>query len=152
VRKFALDTNLYVRSIRNPADAGDLGRFYSAFAPSLYLSSIVLHELLIGADGELKVKQIHRDIAGPFDRTGRIFAPSHRSWVAAGEALAKLASTGDLDRRALPRSFINDVLLAASCREAGITLVTDNGRDFMRIARVLPCEFVEPWPRSLSQD
>jgi predicted nucleic acid-binding protein len=26
----------------------------------------------------------------------------------------------------MPRSLVNDVLIAASCREAGVTLVTDN--------------------------
>jgi predicted nucleic acid-binding protein len=32
------------------------------------------------------------------------------------------------------RSFTNDVLLAMSCREAGIVLVTSNLADFTRIA------------------
>jgi len=44
------------------------------------------------------------------------------------------------------KSFGNDVLLALSCREAGLVLVTDNRRDFERIARVAPFDFVDPWP------
>jgi predicted nucleic acid-binding protein len=146
VRKFAADTNLYVLASRNPADAELLKRFYRAFVPRLYLSSIVLHELLVGAQNDAMLRRIHRDIARPFDRTGRIFTPSHGSWTEAGKALAKLAEMGYVDRSALPRSFINDVLLAACCREAGITLVTQNIRDFTRIKHVLAFDFVAPWP------
>ncbi len=146
MRKFAVDTNLYVRAARNQADAEPLKRFYGAFVPKLHLCSVVLHELLVGAQNGEMARRIHEKIARPFDRTGRIFTPSHRSWIAAGESLAKLAAAGYVDRSALPRSFINDVLLAACCREAGVTLVTDNTRDFERIKSVLPFDFVAPWP------
>ena len=44
------------------------------------------------------------------------------------------------------RSFLNDVLLAVSCRAAGLTLVTANLADFERIRRVETFEFVPPWP------
>ncbi len=146
MRKFTVDTNLYVRAARNHADAEPLKRFYGAFAPHLHLCSVVLHELLVGAQNDEMARRIHEEIARPFDRTGRIIPPSHRSWIVAGESLAKLAAAGYVDRSALPRSFINDVLLASCCREAGVTLVTDNTRDFERIKSVLPFDFVAPWP------
>jgi predicted nucleic acid-binding protein len=38
------------------------------------------------------------------------------------------------------------VLLALSCRESGICLVTANTRDFARIRRHADFEFVPPWP------
>jgi predicted nucleic acid-binding protein len=41
---------------------------------------------------------------------------------------------------------MNDALLAASCREAGVVLVTRNLADFQRIAQVEPVRFQEPWP------
>ncbi len=44
------------------------------------------------------------------------------------------------------RAFGNDVLLAVACREAGITLVTDNEGDFERIGRHVDFDFVKPWP------
>lgn len=146
MRKFAVDTNLYVLASRNQADAESLKRFYGAFVPQLHLSSVVLHELLAGAQNDAMTARIHREIARPFKRTGRIFTPSHASWETAGETLAKLAAMGHLDRSALPPSFINDVLLAACCREAGITLVTGNTRDFDRIGLVMDFVFVAPWP------
>ena len=44
------------------------------------------------------------------------------------------------------KAFANDVLLALSCREAGCVLVTENDRDFSRIRRFIPFEYVKPWP------
>jgi hypothetical protein len=44
------------------------------------------------------------------------------------------------------KSFGNDVLLAVSCHDAGLVLVTDNRRDFERIARGAPFDFVDRWP------
>jgi predicted nucleic acid-binding protein len=46
-------------------------------------------------------------------------------------------------------AFGNDALLALSCREAGSVLVTDERRDFERIARVAPFDFVDRWPALL---
>ncbi|MFW6201311.1 MAG: hypothetical protein ACOC8B_01920 [Gemmatimonadota bacterium] len=48
--------------------------------------------------------------------------------------------------RRVPKSFVHDVLLALSCRESGVVLVTGNGGDFERIQRYVPFEFVPPWP------
>jgi predicted nucleic acid-binding protein len=47
------------------------------------------------------------------------------------------------------KSFANDVLLALSCREAGCVLVTGNDRDFHRIRRYAPFDYVTPWPGGL---
>ncbi len=50
------------------------------------------------------------------------------------------------DRIRVPKPFVNDLILAASWREAGLTLITENTRDFIRIQQVLPLKSVEPWP------
>jgi hypothetical protein len=42
------------------------------------------------------------------------------------------------------------MLLALSCREAGIVLVTDNAHDFKRIPYVVAFDFVKPWPAPTS--
>ena len=72
---------------------------------------------------------------------GRVFAPTFAAWKRAGEVLAKLSATEGVPLRSFGRSFLNDVLLAASCRETGVVLVTNNHRDFTRIHQVLPFEF-----------
>lgn len=146
MRKFVLDTNLYIRAIRNRAGALELEQFYSVFTPDTYLSSIVLHELLVGATTPAKARQIEEELARPLKRTGRVITPSHAAWESAGEALAQMARDGKLDLRSMPKSLVNDVLLATSCRESGVTLITENVRDFERIRRYIRLEFVEPWP------
>jgi predicted nucleic acid-binding protein len=146
--KYALDTNLYIRAIRERAFATELTAFFARHAPRTFLSSIVLHEIVIGAGSPTRLREIEGDIGRPFLKAGRVFTPSHRAWIRGGEALAKLAIGYGLDRNKLPRSFVNDVLIAASCAEAGVTLVTDNIRDFTRIGAVLRFGFTAPWPES----
>jgi predicted nucleic acid-binding protein len=45
------------------------------------------------------------------------------------------------------RALGNDVLLAVSCGEAGIWLVTANTRDFARIRRYATFHYTPPWPK-----
>jgi predicted nucleic acid-binding protein len=144
--KYALDTNLYVRAIREPVFGAELADFHAHHAPRTFLSSVVFYEVAVGAVSPAKLAEINAWIGRPFQRTGRTFAPSHHAWAEGGEALGTLAQRHGLDRGKLPRSFVNDVLLAASCREHGITLVTDNTRDFERIQSVVRFEFQAPWP------
>lgn len=51
-----------------------------------------------------------------------------------------------LDLRRVSKRKVNDILLALSCREAGITVVTENLRDFERIDAITPIDFVPAWP------
>jgi predicted nucleic acid-binding protein len=44
------------------------------------------------------------------------------------------------------RSFTNDILLAATTRELGATLITQNLTDFELIAEHLPIKISPPWP------
>jgi predicted nucleic acid-binding protein len=48
--------------------------------------------------------------------------------------------------RTLPKSLVNDYLLAASCRESGVTLVTQDVSDFESIKRYIKVQFTQPWP------
>lgn len=146
MKRFVLDTNLYVSAFRSGDAAAALERFYSAFAPAVHLSAVVLYELLVGAATAQKRAQIEDGLVRPLRRTRRIVSPSTAAWEAAGRALAELVTMERLDLRSVPKSFANDVLLAASCREAGLVLVTDNVSDFVRIRRVLRFRFEAPWP------
>lgn len=144
--KYVVDTNLYIRAYRNLADAEALKRFSSANARGLYLSSVVLHELMFGAASPEKAEELSREVVRPFRRTHRTVTPSHDAWLRAGNLLAQLAWKEGLERGTVPRSLVNDILLAASCREHGLTLVTENTRDFRRIQKRMKFEFVPPWP------
>ena len=146
-RKYALDTNLYVRAFRSDDGYEAAHDFVAAFAPFVHLSAVVVQELRAGAR-EDELRSLERLIFEPFERTARTFAPSYDAWKRVGAVLATLAGDEGLELRTVPRSFVADVLLATSCREAGVVLVTDNARDFDRIARVVPFDYVPPWPRT----
>jgi len=72
--------------------------------------------------------------------------PSFRAWQMSGDVLARLAQNERLDLGRVTKAFGNYILLALSCREAGMTVVTRNTRDFARIQRVVPFPFLAPWP------
>ena len=63
-----------------------------------------------------------------------------------GAILADLVRHEGLELPRVSKAFGNDILIAVSCRETGCVLVTDNTRDFERIARVSTFRFVEPFP------
>lgn len=142
-RKYALDSNVFIDAFRNDQRGAELEAFHAAFAPFEYLSAVVAMELRAGVRGTAATK-LEQHVLEPFERRGRVVTPSYAAWRAAGEVLAAVRGRGD--SRVMMTGFANDVLLALSCREAGITVVTSNRRDFERIARETDCDFVEPWP------
>jgi predicted nucleic acid-binding protein len=144
--KYVLDTNLYVRAFRSEAGAQELQAFYTTFAPVTYLSSVVVHELLVGANTPGKARDIRANVVAPLQRTRRIITPSHSAWEASGEAIARMVRKTKRDVRTVPKSLIHDYLLAASCREAGATLVTENMGDFAEIREYVKVEYRAPWP------
>jgi predicted nucleic acid-binding protein len=145
-RKYVLDTNLFIQAFRAPAANAELQRFHLLFAPFEFLSAVVAQELLAGTRTRADRRKLQRHVLDVFARRGRIVAPSARAWEQSGIVLAELVRREGLVLRRVPKAFGNDVLLAVSCREAGLVLVTDNGRDFDRIARITNFEFIEPWP------
>lgn len=147
MNKYVLDTNLYVKAFRSKEGAKELETYFTDFTPNTYLSSVVFHELIVGASTQSKVRQIREDLLGPLTRAGRVITPSHSAWDQAGTSIAVMARKERRELRSFPKSLVNDFLLAASCRESGATLVTDNTADFKLIRRYLKHEHVAPWPR-----
>lgn len=146
MKKFALDTNLYVRAYRSEKGAKELERYFADFTPNTHVSSIVLHELLVGASTDVKAREIQKLLLGPLIRAGRVITPSHSSWERAGSAIAEMAREEGRNLRSIPKSLVNDFLLAASCRESGTTLITDNNADFELIGQYLRHDHIAPWP------
>ena len=148
-RKYVLDTNLFIRAFRDPASNAELQRFHSQFAPFEFLSAVVVQELRAGARTTADRRALERHVLDGFARRGRIITPSAQVWADSGDVLGSIARRGGPELARLSKAFGNDVLLALSCREAGLVLVTNNTHDFERIARVTRFEFVEPWPTPL---
>lgn len=144
--RFAFDTNVLVDVLRDPAAEEAFSAFLARFPQAIHLSAVVVLELRAGARTPQQARAVEAVIA-PFERRGRVFAPSIGAYRTAGDLLARLAVREGWTAKAKP-SLACDALLAASCREAGMTLVTRD-RDFGRLARYLQgWRTVAPWPES----
>lgn len=148
-RKYVLDTHIFIDAFREPIANEALQQFHRAFAPFEYLSVVVAQELRAGARRERDLKALERNVLSVFERSGRTFAPSAAAWHRSGDLLSNMARREGLEVGRLSKSFANDVLLALSCREVGCVLVTGNDRDFQRIHRYVPFDYVKPWPGGL---
>lgn len=140
--KYALDTNLYVDALRQPERRQALAGFLAAETPFVHLSAVVLFEILLGATSPSHAQGLERTLADPFLKTLRLFAPTAEAWRHAGLLMTTLRKRG----RAPTPSLMNDLLIALSCREQGITLISRNG-DFDELKVVVPgLEVVAAFP------
>jgi predicted nucleic acid-binding protein len=146
VRKYTLDTNLFIRAFREKTGNAELARFHSAFAPFEYLHSVVVQELRAGVVPGRSLRLLEKEILNPFIKRRRLITPSFATWQKSGDVLRDLARRDGLELRMVRKSFANDILLAISCGEAGVVLITDNVADFHRIQRAVRFEFIPPWP------
>jgi len=147
VQKYVLDTNIFIEAFRDPAANAELQRFHLLFAPFEYMSAVVAQELIAGTHRTSDRRKLERHVLAAYRRRGRVITPSRRVWEESGAILADLERRQGLELQRVSKAFGNDILIAVSCREAGCVLVTDNTRDFERIARVSSFRFVEPFPR-----
>lgn len=144
--RYVLDTSLYVYATRSDEWSRELQAIYQAFAPFVYLHSVVAGELLAGATGPELERRTQRHLLAPFEATGRLVTPGHGAWKRAGAVVARLVKEKRLSPNGIRRSFLNDCIIAASARDHGLVVVTDNLRDFELIRTVEPLEVAAPWP------
>jgi predicted nucleic acid-binding protein len=144
--KYALDTNLFIRGYRDQAGAAQLKRFHAVYAPYEFLSAVVVQELRAGLGNPGGVKHFDRTVVEPFQRRGRVITPTFTAWRESGRVLAALVDEDGLELRRVPKHTVNDIMIALSCREVGVTVVTENEKDFERLRRIVPFDFVLPWP------
>ena len=146
--KYVVDTQLFINAFHDRAAKEALVSFHHGFAPFEYLSVVVAQELRAGVRGPAQGKALERHLLSIFERAGRVITPSAGAWHRSGDVLAAMAKDEGLELARVSKAFANDILLAVSCREAGCILITENARDFSRIRRCIPFEFVAPWPGS----
>lgn len=144
--RYVLDTNLYIRADRDREWAEQLDRFVSAHLPSISLHAVVAQEMLAGAIDARRERQVQQSLIEPFEKRRRVVVPGFGTWKRAGVVMGRLVQRRLMSRGGFARSFVNDCLLAASCREEGFVLITNNVEDFALIRRVDAVEVVEPWP------
>ena len=89
-----------------------------------------------------------REYFEPFERRRRLFAPSSAAFAESGRVLAALAAHDGWQVLVDKPSLLNDALIAVSCREQGVTLITKDG-DFKRLSPfVRGFRYAAPWPTS----
>jgi predicted nucleic acid-binding protein len=144
--KYALDTNIYVDAFRDPSAEAALLGFLERALPFTFLSAVVMQELAAGARTRAQLRELERSVFHPFARRGRVFAPMTPAFVQSGRLLAAVAAREGWPAVHENPSLLNDALLAASCQEAGISLVTRDS-DFDRFAPEMRgwCH-LRPWP------
>ncbi len=145
-RKFVLDTNLYIGAIRDPDKEAALDAFLERNAPVTYMSAVVMQELRAGAITDASARALDKGIFEVFERRGRVAGPSVLSFKECGRILAALFRQDGVPFKERPRSLVNDILIALTCRENGMTLLTEDG-DFKIIRPfVRGFSFLAPWP------
>ena len=146
--KYALDTNIFIDGFRSEEAQVEVFTFLTRALPFTYLSAVVMQELAAGARTAEAARDLRQHIFEPFERRRRVFVPSSTSFVESGRVLAAVAATEGWHPMDDNPSLPNDALIATSCREQGITLVTKDG-DFKRLAPfVKGFRYAPPWPMS----
>ena len=139
-----IDSNVYIHAFRDVAFGESLRWFHQKHLPRLVLSSVVVHELLVGAANAAKERSLRRGLVEPFRVRQRLHVPARQTWEMAATVDLRLRKRKNLESRLRTRSFGNDILIAASARELGAIILTENSEDFSIIASVLDIQFVEP--------
>lgn len=144
--KYAFDTNVFIEGFRRAEAQAEVFAFLRQALPFTYLSAVVMQELAAGAGTTVAARDLHQGVFAPFERRRRVFAPSSAAFVESGRALAALAKRDGWRLMDKNPSLLNDALIAASCREQGITLITRDA-DFERLAPLVKgFRHVVPWP------
>ena len=128
------DSSIYITALRTGDKAALALRRLSANSP-VWLSSVVLEELYAGVAPRSRdvLERLERD----FEKARRILVPNLSDWTETGKVLARLAFKYDYEQVGQGR-LTNDALIAISAARSGITVITANARDFMRLAEFRP--------------
>lgn len=144
--KYALDTNVFIDGFRSEEAQAGVFAFLRQALPWTYLSAVVMQELAAGARTAEGTRDLQRGVFAPFERRRRVFAPTPSAFVESGRVVAAVAGREGWQLVDENPSLLNDALIAASCREQGITLITRDG-DFTRMAPFLKgFRHCAPWP------
>ncbi|RLC46701.1 MAG: hypothetical protein DRH57_05590 [Candidatus Cloacimonadota bacterium] len=123
-KKIAFDTNIYIDILN---DKASFSNFINVNTESLYLIAVLL-EIEIGAF-EKNAKKVIENHKNKLNKLNRILAPSKNAFIKAGRILSIFHEQEHFDLIGLYK-ITNDVLIATTCLENGVTLNTKNKKDF----------------------
>ncbi len=144
MKRFVLDTNIYIQAIRNAEARRELAAWQRNMAPNIWQHSVVVSELLVGAKDEETWQRWHERWVMPAERVRRVFTPDYGAWLRASRIISRLTETGRISVGGVKPSFYNDCLLAANSREHGYVILTHNREDFELIALEEPAVRISP--------
>ena len=143
---YLLDSNVYIRGFNDSKFGDELREFHGKYLPQVTLSVVVVHELLAGATTAAKERSLRRGLIDPFKVRRRIHLPNQRTWELSAIVDRRLRRLKRFSAILAKRSFFNDILIAATARDLGATIITENQKDFAIIGQVLDIKFSLPWP------
>jgi predicted nucleic acid-binding protein len=144
--KYTLDTNIFIDGFRIKEAQADIFAFLNRALPFTYLSAVVMQELAAGARTPRAARNLAQGLFQPFERRRRVFSPSSAAFVESGRVVATLAAREGWQLIEENPSLVSDALLAVSCRELGVMLITKEG-DFKRLAPLIRgFRYAAPWP------
>jgi predicted nucleic acid-binding protein len=144
--KYAFDTNIFVDGFRSEEAQAGVFAFLNRALPFTFLSAVVMQELAAGARTPQAGRDVQQGVFEPFERRRHVFAPSSAAFAESGRVLATVAAREGWQLINEKPSLLNDALIAVSCREQGITLITKD-RAFRRLSPfVRGFHYATPWP------
>lgn len=139
------DTSIYITAFRQ-GEASILAmrrarRSSDGSSAPLWLSAVVLSELLVGASEKRARRQL-LETEREFLKLNRLLVPVQRDWSLAGQVLAQVGTKYGYDQVGRAR-LTNDALIAMSAARSGFTVLTKNASDFQKIAEFRPFKWEE---------
>jgi predicted nucleic acid-binding protein len=131
------DTSVYISAIRS-GEAGILdlrraSRMGAKDSQPLWLSAVVLSELLIGAVDKTARRHL-LEMEKEFVRVNRMLVPQQSDWRLSGEVLSLIGQQSGYEQVRRAR-MTNDALIAMSVARNGFVVLTKNPQDFEQIAK-----------------
>ena len=143
---YLIDSNIYIEAFTS-ADAGrGLQAFHRVHLSRLVLSAVVASELLVGATAAGAERRLRLGLVEPFRARRRLHVPGWATWERATTIDRKLRRRPGFNASLRQRSFFHDILIAATAREIGATIITRNLADFEIIGGAVDLTCVLPWP------
>lgn len=134
--KLVLDANVWIDELRKGVLAPHLPAIRARY--ELWMDGLVAAELLAGCRTRIE-RRVVETLLRPFERTGRLRAPTPPVLLDAGRGLSKLREEGRSLKK--PEGALLDAQIAMGCARSGSLLVTNNSSDLAMLAGVMPLRF-----------
>jgi predicted nucleic acid-binding protein len=131
--KLILDSSVWIEHLRYNALQPLWPRIRTRYQH--WMHALVAGELLAGCRSSADRSEVD-DTISPFSRVGRVVTASAAEIVHGGRTLSRLRERGI--SLANPAGALLDATIAVTTARLGALLVTENARDFEKLAKLMP--------------